>query len=138
MIKDIVQSTLCKDDLVGEVINDILFKVWMFARRNIYLDKPIGWLYTVTKNCALDKLREQEVFTELYENIAVTKCSSGITANDDFIKMIEFLSDEEQQILIFKFINEMTFKEISKEMNQKISTISSIYYRALDKIKNNL
>ena len=138
MIKVVAKLIVHSKDLVDEVINDVLVKVWLFSAKRQYLDKPLGWLYTVISNCAKDKLKEREIYSELHENIAVSKSVESIEDNDEFIRRIEFLNEEEQKILILKFANGLTFKEIANELDSNTSTVSSSYYRALEKIKNNL
>ena len=121
MIILVAKLIVHKPDLVDEVKNDVLYKVWQFSLKKQYLDKPIGWLYS-----------------ELYESIAIAKSVEPIEDNDEFIRRIKFLSEDEQRILILKFTNGLTFKEIASELNSSTSTISSVYYRALEKIKKNL
>ena len=55
-----------------------------------------------------------------------------------FYEKIEHLIEEEQDILTKRFVSGFTFKEIAEEDNKPTSTISSIYYRALEKVKNKL
>lgn len=83
-------------------------------------------------------MKESEIYSELYESIAIAKSVEPIEDNDEFIRRIKFLSEDEQRILILKFTNGLTFKEIASELNSSTSTISSVYYRALEKIKKNL
>ena len=138
MIILVAKLIVHKPDLVDEVKNDVLYKVWQFSLKKQYLDKPICWLYIVITNCAKDKLKESEIYSELYESIAIAKSVEPIEDNDEFIRRIKFLSEDEQRILILKFTNGLTFKEIASELNSSTSTISSVYYRALEKIKKNL
>lgn len=58
-------------------------------------------------------------------------------ARDAFLSMLEGLSENEKRIVIGKFSLGQTFKELSEEMNRPISTVSAMYYRALEKIEKN-
>ena len=40
--------------------------------------------------------------------------------------------------MIAKFVEKLTFKEIAKDFNKNINTVSTIYYRALEKIRKEL
>ena len=37
--------------------------------------------------------------------------------------------------MILKFVDDLTFKKIAKAMGKPLSTITSVYYRALEKLK---
>ena len=53
------------------------------------------------------------------------------------VKMAKKTSPEiEQEIIICKFVLNDTFQDIADMMHKPLATITSIYYRALSKIKN--
>ena len=49
--------------------------------------------------------------------------------------MISILTEEEQTLMIEKFIEKLTFREIAEETGRNINAISAVYYRALEKVK---
>lgn len=122
--------------IADEIVNEVLFKIWQTASDLPIIKNPEGWLYTITTNCAKDKLKSEKAYSDIYGlDISVTG-EEQILAEDKFFCYIAFLCEIEQQILIFRFIEDMSFDRIAKEMNMPLSTITSKYYRALDKIKN--
>ena len=52
-------SPIVKSFLANEVVNDVLLRIWQVADRLKEIDKPLGWLLTVSKNCAKDRLRKE-------------------------------------------------------------------------------
>lgn len=120
-----------------EIVDDILVKIWRLANNLPNIENPEGWLYQITANCAKDKLKADKKYDEIYdlfENDAQIEIN---IEDEDFYKLISELNEVEQEIMIFKFIEDMTFEMIAKEMNKPLSSISSTYYRALDKLNKN-
>jgi len=121
--------------LADEIVDDILIKIWQLPSEYSKIKNPRGWLYIITANCAKDKLRQEKKYTELFEMPYYDFNIEKIGTDDAFYKTIVNLSDEEQQIIIFKFIEDMTFEDIAAELQKPLSTVTSTYYRALTKIK---
>ena len=74
-----------------------------------------------------DTMPEQESASEIEKMIA----------KNAFLSMLEGLTDEELCIIVGKFSLSKTFNELSEDLERPISTISTIYYNALKKIKKN-
>lgn len=116
-----------------EIVDDVLVKVWRTAKELPKIENPNGWLYQITANCAKDKLKADKKYSEyeLFENDAQIDIN---IEDESFYNLISELNEFEQEIMIFKFIKDMTFEMIAKEMKKPLSTISSTYYRALEKL----
>ena len=120
-----------------EVVNDVLTKIWKTSKSLPKIDNPKGWVYTVTVNCAKDKIKNEKVYEEIFD-IAVTDSRiEQIIDDDKFYKDIAVLNETEQQILILKFISDLTFDQIALSMKKPTSYVSTTYYRALEKLKCN-
>jgi len=138
IIRITAKSVCPSPDIADGVINGVLIKVWRFSASHKTVDNPNGWVYTVTLNTAKDALKEKR-FNYLSEDYADPKDSiSELIGEDYFAYMISLLSEEERRLMIAKFIEKLTFKEIAKDFNKNINTVSTIYYRALEKIRKEL
>ncbi len=128
--------SFCKNDLVAnEIVNEVLVKIWRKSDTSDEITNPAGWIYVITLNCAKSLLRKRR-YVPLKETVADEK--DGIQEfidKDSFYFMIEDLSEVEQQIIIHKYISGLTFEEIGEALGKPTSTISSIYYRSIEKIK---
>lgn len=129
----------CKDDdKSNEVVNQVLIKVWKNAKKLKEISNPLGWLYRVTINCTKD-LFKRRVHLPLNEYILADEDAfEELLSLDSFEWLISSLDKHEQQIMNYKFIQRFSFQEIAKIMGKPLSTISSIYYRAQEKIKEKL
>lgn len=56
-------------------------------------------------------------------------------AEDGFHSYIACLGERERRIMIFRFVEGLSFREIAEEMKLPLNTVSSMYYRALEKIR---
>lgn len=116
-----------------EIVDDVLVKIWKNADKLPKIKNPEGWLYSMTVNCAKDKIKCEKQYVELFD--LQEDGSVGDYPEDDFYNKISTLNETEQEIMILKFVDDLTFKKIAKAMGKPLSTITSVYYRALEKLK---
>ena len=138
----IIQTTaqvICRStDKANEVVNDVLVKIWKLAQNDVKINNPEGWIYIITANTAKDAIRERYIFS-LDTNVADSEDKiQEIIDKESFYWMIQDVSEIEQTILIHKFVLRYTFQEIADEMEKPLTTVTSIYYRALEKIKQRM
>ena len=132
-----VALSVCRSLVMAEdVLDDVLIKVWKTAKESKGREFSEGWLYVITVNFAKRRIKRHGKTVSLSEMIP--DGDDGIEkmmARDAFLSMLEGLSDNEKRIVIGKFSLGQTLKELSEEMNRPISTVSTMYYGALEKIE---
>ncbi len=129
--KSITHST----DLADEVVDDVLFKIWTNAHTYPKLKNPVGWLYIITVNCAKDRLKREKSVSDIFDFPDTKDVEEIVVSEDKFYHDILCLNEAEQEIMIYRFIEDLSFERIAKEIRKPLSTITSIYYRALEKIR---
>ena len=136
-IIQITAQTICHSEyLANEVVNNVLIKVWKNAKKIKNIKNPEGWIYIVTANAAKDAMRSRynlPLDAQIVSNVDFTQ---DIIEEQSFYYLIKDLSETEQEIIICKFVLNDTFQDIADMMHKPLATITSIYYRALSKIKN--
>lgn len=132
--KTVVQDSFKAD----EVVDDVLLKLWNLPPSTKKIKNPLGWLYLITVNCAKDKIKYEKTYDEIFDIAANDNQIDEIIDEDAFYNDIAGLNELEQQILILKFISDLTLVQISKIIKKSQGYVSATYYRALDKIKNKL
>ncbi len=130
--KTVVKSSFIAD----EVVNDVLLKIWDLPLSNKKIKNPEGWLYLITVNCAKDKIKYEKTCEEIFEIAVSDNQIEKVLDEDEFYNDIVGLNEIEQQILILKFISDLTLEQIAKIIKKSRGYVSATYYRALDKIKN--
>ncbi len=130
------KSCGCTQEKANVVVNSVLIKIWKKASQITDVEKPKAWIYTIAKNCARDELSEAW-HLELKEEILEAKddCQKVID-NNGFEYLISPLKDEEKELFLLKFVIGCTFQDIADIFEKPLPTITTMYYRALGKIKN--
>ncbi len=96
--------------------------------------KPMNWIFTITKNAAFSKLRKKKPTVELDENISHGKFQK----EEDrllFQYFMEQLKEEERNIVLLHLLWGFKHREIATILNSNVSTVLSKYHRAIKKLQ---
>lgn len=123
------------EDLTSEVfvrvVNSIKSQKGFFA----------AWLFSIAKNLLIDYYRKKgksrETSLEGAEEPFSTpdKNEKDTLSPDDLRKMLDFLTDEQKEVIILRFIEGNTNEEISKIMNKSTGAIKGLQFRALSALR---
>ena len=131
---------------VAEDLTEVVFvKAWQ--KIDMY-NKTGGsfssWLYSIARNTVIDHFR-----SSARQNVVLTDDHIDEQKNVEhevYVKFeleriqeaLRFLTDEQQEIITFKFVNELSNKEIAKLLNKKEDAIRAMQYRALQELRKRL
>lgn len=121
--------------LADEITNDVLLKVWIASQKEAEVKNPLGWIFTITRNCSIDKIKKEKQYSEIYEVPFNDAGLELIDSTDAFYKAIAPLKENERQIIILRMIEDLPFKAIAKIMQLPATRVSAVFYRALKKIE---
>ena len=128
------------DEVTAE---DLTSQVFSKAWENLDRYKPSGapfiaWLYTIARNAVIDHFRTLKETVGLDE---VASLSSAGPSPDDVVELhfetealreaLQSLTDEQQQVVVLKFIAGMTTDEIAKQLGKRPSAIRALQMRGL-------
>lgn len=118
-----------------ELVNDV-FLAFFNHLDEIDLNKNIKYyLVTSAKNASLNHLKKKKE-NIIYDQELIYKSQDNNKSWNDIVEYFkEILSEDELNICVMKLIYNYKFIDIAKEENISINTITSKYYRALEKIK---
>ena len=129
------RSVGCSHEKAEVVVNSVLIKIWQKVDKIKNIENPRAWVSTVAKNCAKDELGEAW-HLELKEEICGTDDDfQKVIDKDGFEYLISPLKEEEKELFILKFVAGCTFQDIADSFEKPLPTITTTYYRALEKIK---
>lgn len=122
-----------------DLTEQVFIKAWEAIRRFRFEGKPFAaWLFKVARNVVIDHYRTRKSNTDLSEVMAVMAQEGD---PEDFaqrrataqalMSAIHRLTDEQQQVILLKFIDGMGNSEISAAMGKKEGAIRALQYRAL-------
>ncbi len=95
---------------------------------------PKAWLYTVTRHLSYKKLKKRKLEEKVLRFFSPARNSSP-SAELEVKELLSLLSSREREIVYLKGIEEFTFEEIAGLLGEPLSTVKSIYYRALEKLR---
>jgi RNA polymerase sigma-70 factor (ECF subfamily) len=99
------------------------------------------WLMRIAINCSLDLLRKQKNLVQLKPNF--DEFISGDVNEDIALEMtvhdiIERLKEFEKSVIILRFYEDLTIKEVAETLDIPLGTAKTILYRALNKLRKDL
>jgi len=125
------------DDLIQESFLK-LFSVRIFSK----VKSVSNYLMKIANNLLIDFIRNKvknRVEFSLDNEVKFTKDNVGnLEEKLNFEQIISFLDEEERIILKMKFVDNLTFREISELMNKNINTVLSKFNKALKKLRKSL
>jgi RNA polymerase sigma-70 factor (ECF subfamily) len=96
------------------------------------------WLMKITMNCAINLIKKNSKMVQLkpeYEEVIGTT-EEDIPLTLSLQDLIDGLQEEEKSVVLLRFYQNHTFKEIAELLDIPLGTAKSILYRALKKLRN--
>ena len=129
-----------------ELTEDIFQDTWLTVIRQIHglreTDAFPAWLYRIARNKVYQQHRAKKTIAKLDENIAV----ENNTEDDDFSgedaakvhRGFKELPLEYREVLMLRFLEQMSYEQISQVLNCKLGTVRSRLHYAKIALKKEL
>jgi RNA polymerase sigma-70 factor (ECF subfamily) len=130
-------SRLLEDKQMSE---DIFQDTWLTVIRRIQSLKSIDafstWLYHIARNKVYQQLRRKKKLSKLDENFAAPNDDENdVFSPEDMAKVhicLHKLPPEYKEVLMLRFLEQMSYQQISQVLNCKLGTVRSrLYYAKL-------
>lgn len=102
------------------------------SESNIYT-----WIYKIAINKIYDFFRKRKIELDINEEILTLEAASSGDTSLLLEEKLKLISPKEREIVVLKDIYGYKLKEIADMKNINISTIKSIYYKALKDMGGN-
>lgn len=123
-----------------DVLQDVFLTIYNKAKTYKGMNKPLAWIYTITKNCCFMKMRKTKKIVKIpVEDISDDAFFSKVENVEDGIVLraaLKSLSSEESQIVMLHIVGGLKNKDIAELLNIPLNTVLSKYNRALVKLRN--
>ncbi|MEH7012429.1 sigma-70 family RNA polymerase sigma factor [Neobacillus niacini] len=99
------------------------------------------WLIRIAISCAVDLLRKQKNVVQMkpqYEEFISGDVNEDIDLEITIRDLIERLNEVEKSVIILRFYEGLTIKEVSKALDIPLGTAKTVLYRALDNLRKKL
>ncbi len=123
-----------------ETAEDIFQDTWLTVIRRIHTLKKIDafstWLYRIARNKVYQQFRRKKNLSELDQNIAVpNNTENDVFSPEDAAKVHRCLKEllpEYREVLMLRFLEQMSYEQISQVINCRLGTVKSrIHYAKL-------
>lgn len=106
-----------------------------FFESSSYKDagRPLAYLYTVARNLCIDEFRKIHT-EELKEEIVQNGFEDAVVEKENLQQAMASLSKEEQELILLRYVNEVSFADLSKMYEKSRFAL----YRELSKITSKL
>lgn len=123
-----------------DVTHDAYLQVWNAAGGYTPAGKPLAWIFTITRNLALMRLREQARTTTVEDWGSLPDIAPLADQEDRLVltSLLEALSDQERQIVTLHAMTGLKHREIADLLGLRLPTVLSKYSRALKKLRSAL
>ena len=121
----------------SELAEDIYQETWLAVIKRIHsLKQPEAftiWLYRIARNKVYHQLRRKKLFTELNEKLNSEnheeQSDFSVEEAEKIHKTLEKLHPLHKEILLLRFLEQMTYEQITQVTNCNMGTVKSrIYY----------
>ena len=130
-----VTDALLAEDLTSQVF----LKAWEHLGQYQPGGSPfLAWLYTIARNLVIDHYRAQKESVPLEKALAIPSEGQTVGEQVEFRfeiqamrDALQFLTEEQQQVLILKFIVGLETREIARMMKKAEGAVRALQMRAL-------
>jgi RNA polymerase sigma-70 factor (ECF subfamily) len=128
-----------------DIVQDVFVKIYS---QNLFskLENPELYLYKMTMNACLDFIRKQksklqmkQYFESKNQNSLENDAIKKLETEEEFIRInniLKTLPDEQAEVVRFRIVDDLSFKEITKILGKPESTVKSRFQYAIKKIKS--
>lgn len=132
----ITKNSYDAEDVLQETFVTIYQKALSYQPQK----KPMAWVFTIAKNHALTKIRQQSKLCELNTETVFSqvdfKSIENAEARMTLACALNVLNDRERQIVLLHAHGGLKNREIAQILGISINTVLSAYNRAIKKLKN--
>lgn len=124
-----------------DALQETYLRAWDAAGRYRAQGKPMAWLLTITRNLAMDRLRErQRQPTPAQDDMPAQEAWPQLDAENRLLlqQLLATLGDEERQILMLHSLTGLRHREIAALLSMPLSTVLSKYSRAVKRLRQAL
>ena len=95
-----------------------------------------SWLCSIVVNTALDLLRKQS--REMASENLPEEGRGDVYRDLDTLRALDALDEKERTVVVLRFFEDLKLRDIAKITGENLSTVKTVLYRSLKKLKTQL
>ena len=120
-----------------EILSEATYRGFIHLKR---LEKPEffdTWMSRIIINCACDLLKKQNRYDFQEPDDSLPAKEEDLSVDDrlDLYQALDTLSPDEKSLIILKYFEDRSFREISSILNLPESTVKTRLYRIIGKLR---
>ncbi len=127
-----------------DISQDTFIKTWQYLQKGEEVENIRAFLYRVAKNLIIDYRRKKKSYSldemteygldfQIEEDLLEKKEEEF--ERDRVLKTIQDVDDKYREILILRYVEEMSIKEIGEVMDKSQNHVSVMIHRGVEKLK---
>jgi len=126
-----------------DIVSDVFLKTWKYLINNDNQVKSLsGLIYSIARNCVVDWYRNRAKKNECsLDGLEVDIKDNAPNKNlamseaESLIKKIKLLKQDYQELLLLRFVDELSYLEISQITGKSLIAVRVTLHRAVKKLK---
>ncbi len=127
-----------------DIVSEVFLKAWNYLQDKKSVQSFRGLLYQIARNSIIDLYRSKSRNQESLLSEEIDVGDNGEWSermveqldNQDLIKSIKKLKQEYQEIVILRFIEQLSFQEISQITGKSMVAVRVTLHRSIAKLKS--
>ncbi len=127
-----------------DIVEIVFFKAWENMEKFASNEQGIqAWLYRIARNTLIDHYRLNKPKAVLHENIAAADGELDESLDRELrinqvLSLMQELSEEQREVMMLRFVEDMSTREIALHLNKKEDAVRALQYRGLKKLKKRM
>lgn len=126
-----------KDDAL-EIVQETVYKAFISVHKLKQPEYFKTWLMKIAVNSALDHIRKSKRVVYMDKDVERSYSPDNREEKIDLYEALDGLDEKTRSVLLLRYIEDMPIKDIAETLDSPLSTIKSVIYRGLEKLKINL
>ena len=133
-----VMSIIKDKETAKDITHDVYLAIYQNCHQYQAKGHPMAWLYAIARNTTNMYLRKHKNVVLTEEEIEIPAQPLDIVGNVTVEYMLKYLDEEEREIVVMRSLSELSFLDIAKTLDLRLSTVLSKYHRAIKKLRKHV
>lgn len=129
-------------EVAKDIAQDIFVKTWEYLIKGGNIENMKAYLYKVAHNAVIDFWRKSKSIPDsdlnplVFENAEASEKTETQAEYSVFLSMLKKISEEDRDLIVMRYVEDMTPGEIAQILGVKENTVSVRITRAVSRLRN--